>query len=129
MYPLFDRIEALAENAELPEMKLLARVLESSVVSHADLEDALLRPEIRQFLPSTSGPTDHEQIRFGLGRVTGAVDEGEARRWLFETLTMPRRQFKKEESIIFTIARRELSPVRQQELAAEWAQQRQVSIV
>jgi len=122
--PLFDRIEALAQNAELPELKLHANLLESTLISHADLEDALLRPELRHSLPLTSGPTDHEQIRAGLERVAAAVDEGEARRYLFETLAKTRRHFRKEESIIFAIARCELRPDRQEELAAEWAQLR-----
>jgi hypothetical protein len=128
LYPLFDSIEALAQNAQLPELKLHANLLESALISHADLEDALLRPEIRQYVPLTSGLTDHEQIRAGLERVAAAVDEGDARRCFFETLAKTRRHFKKEESIIFAIARRELRRERQQELAGEWAQLRGVSI-
>jgi hypothetical protein len=128
LYPLFDRIEALAENAELPELKLHANLLKSTLISHADLEHTLLRPEIRQRLPQAPGPTDHEQIRAGLDRVGAAVDEDEARRCLFDTLAKTRKHFRNEESIVFAIARRELHPQRQQELAAEWARSRGVSI-
>jgi hypothetical protein len=128
LYPLFERIEALAQYAGLAELKLYADLLESTLISHADLEDELLRPEIRRYLPPTSGPTDHERIRAGLERVAAAFDADEARRCLLETLARTRTHFRKEESTIFTIARHELCPDRQQELAAEWALIRGVSI-
>ena len=131
MYPLFERIEKTAEAADLTGLRLQASLLEAILISHADLEDALLRPEIRQFLPpavttadGTPVPTDHELIRAGLADAFTAANEQEARRCLLDTVAQTRKHFLKEESTIFTIALRELSSQRQKELAAEWARRR-----
>jgi len=85
---------------------LHAALLESTLISHADLEDALLRPEIQPYVPLTPGPTDHEQIRAGLKRVGAAVSGDEARRCLLGILAQTRAHFWKEESIAFVFARR-----------------------
>src|SRR6185437_2963149 len=98
---LFDRIEALAQNAELPDLKLHAGLIESTVISHADLEDELLRPEIQRYLPLTAGPTHHEQIRAGLRQVGAAVSADEARRCLPENIGANARAFSEGRSIGF----------------------------
>ena len=51
-----------------------------------------------------------------------------ARRLLLDTVVKTRKHFLKEETIIFPIARRELSHQRQDELGAEWARRRGVSV-
>lgn len=128
LYPLLDRIEALAQHADLPELKVHAGLLESTLISHADLEDSLLKPEIQQYLSSTPGPTAHEEIRAGLKGVGAAVCADDARRCLLETLAQTRRHFRNEESTAFAFARRKLSFVKQEQLAAEWARIRGVTI-
>jgi hypothetical protein len=128
MYPLIEFIEKGAGTADLAGLKLLANVLGSTLLSHADLEDALLRPEISHLLPSSHGPSDHEVIRGGLGKVMAAIDENDARTTLVETLALTRKHFLKEESSIFAIACRELPIARQEEIGAEWARRRGVSV-
>ena len=47
-YPLLAQIENTASSADLQELKIEASILHSVLVSHADLEDELLRPVILQ---------------------------------------------------------------------------------
>jgi hemerythrin-like domain-containing protein len=135
MYPLLARIENTASSADLQELKIEASLLHSVLISHADLEDELLRPVILQYLPQavpasdgSTAPTDHEIISAGLAQVLGAVEVEKARRSLLDTLAKTRKHFLKEETIIFAIAGRELSHQRQDELGAEWARRRGVSV-
>jgi hemerythrin-like domain-containing protein len=128
MYPLFAQIESSAHTADLAGIQQQARFLEATLVSHADLEDALLRPEIRQFLPPAEGPTDHELIRAALNSVAAAEDATTAQEILLATVAKTRKHFTKEETIIFPIARREISLERQQQLAEEWATRRGVAV-
>ncbi len=108
--------------------------MQATLISHADIEDALLRPDILKYLPHPApaadggtAPTDHEIIGGVLAQVLAAVDAREARRWLLDTVARTRKHFLKEETTIFGIAGRELSPRRQDELGAEWARIRGVS--
>lgn len=133
MYPLLRRIEETAPSTDLQGLKLQASLLESSLVSHADLEDELLRPLILRYLPQpTTAPdgspakTDHDIIRAGFASVLTACEEGEARRFLLDTIAKTRKHFLKEESVIFRIAVRELSSQHQTDLASQWAQRRGV---
>jgi hemerythrin-like domain-containing protein len=135
IYPLLERIENTASSADLQGLRIQASLLQSTLVSHADIEDSLLRPAIQQYLPppapaadGTAAPTDHEIIRAGLAQVLAAVDERAARHWLLDTVAKTRQHFLKEETIIFAVAQRELSDRAQSELAAEWARRRGVSV-
>jgi hemerythrin-like domain-containing protein len=135
MYPLLERIENTASSADLQGLKIQASLLQSTLVSHADIEDALLRPVILKYLPQPApaadgktAPTDHEIIVGGLAQVLAAVEAQEARRWLLDTVAKTRKHFLKEETIIFGIAGRELSHQRQDELGAEWARMRGVLV-
>ncbi len=133
MYPLLDLIERTAQSAGLEELKIRTSCLQSTLSSHAGLEDALLRPVIQQYLPKPApsvdggnARTDHEIIDAGLAEVLAAVEVEEARRLLLDTLAKTRKHFLKEETIIFGIAIRELSPDCQEKLGAEWARRRGV---
>ena len=135
IYPLLEQIETTAPTADLPGLKMQANLLCATLLSHADLEDDLLRPDVLPFLPAAApaadggvAPTDHEIIRAGLAQVSAASEVTEARRWLMETVAKTRKHFFKEETIVFGIARRKLSPERQNELAGEWARRRGVSL-
>ena len=135
MYPLLARIEKTASSADLQELKIEASILHSVLISHADLEDELLRPVILQYLPQpvqaadgSTAPTDHEIIGDGLSQVLAADDDRDARRSLLDTVAKTRKHFLKEETIIFVIAGRELCHQRQNELGAEWARRRGVPV-
>jgi hypothetical protein len=135
IYPLLERIEITAPSTDLSGLKIQASLLQSTLISHANLEDELLRPAILPYLPrpclTGDGrplPSDHEVIGSGLGLVLAAVEVREARRCLLETVAKTRKHFLKEETIIFGISRRELPQLQQLELAAEWARRRGVSV-
>jgi hemerythrin-like domain-containing protein len=126
MYPLFDLIEAKAPSENIDELRQKVSCLQSILISHAELEETVLRPAIAQHLPPPDGPTDHDIIRRGLERVMEAGSEEEARRQLLETMSFTRKHFRKEETILFNIAERELSSDAQAKLGAEWAARRGV---
>lgn len=135
MYPLLERIEQTAPRADLQVLKTQASLLESVLISHANLEDSLLRPVLQQYFPQaepaadgTIPLTDHEVIGAGLAQVMDSMDERAARHWLLDTVAKTRKHFLKEETIIFAVARRELSPEGQSKLAVEWARRRGVSV-
>ncbi|HZT31955.1 MAG TPA: hemerythrin domain-containing protein [Bryobacteraceae bacterium] len=136
MYPLLELIERTAAGADLPELKIRASCLRSAVGTHAKIEDELLRPAIQAYLapPATAGdgtaePTDHEVIESGLSRVLASAEAEQARQSLLDTVAKTREHFLKEETIIFGIAARELPPEFQEQLGAEWARRRGVSLV
>lgn len=133
IYPLFELIETSTANAGLTELKARAGSLLSAITSHARIEDDLLRPAIQAYLPApptaedgTVPPTDHEVIEAGLSKVLASANLEDARHALLETVAIARKHFLKEETIIFTIAARELSREVQQQLGAEWARRRGV---
>jgi hypothetical protein len=76
MHPLLDLIERTASTADLADPKTQARFVEATLSSHADIEDALLRPAILSYLPKPAPgpdgaipPTDHQLINAGLASV------------------------------------------------------------
>lgn len=135
MYPLLDLIEQTTRCADLDELKTRVACLRSALSSHAKIEDELLRPAIQAWLPpaaltdgGTLAPTDHEVIESGLARVLASTKIEEARLLLLDTLAKTRVHFLKEETIIFDIATQELPQEIQEQLGAEWARRRGVSL-
>jgi len=125
MNALLEWVEKTAPSADLAALRMQASVLRATLVTHADLEDELLRPLVRPHLPpAPPGPTDHEIIGAGLLQVESAGDAGEARSILMETIRKTRQHFLKEETLIFPTAQRELPADKQVALASEWAQRR-----
>lgn len=51
IYPLLERIEITAPSTDLSGLKIQASPLQSTLISHANLEDELLRPAILPYLP------------------------------------------------------------------------------
>jgi hypothetical protein len=134
IYPLLDLIGQAAPTAGLEEIRSHARALQAALVSHADIEDAVLRPAIQRYLPQPAPgadgccpPSDHQVIGIGLRRVIEASGAEQARRLLVETVDAARRHFTKEETVIFGIAERELSEELQQKLGARWAAMRKIA--
>jgi hemerythrin-like domain-containing protein len=128
--PLLDFIEQSASDATVEQIKLQVRLLQSTLVSHASIEDALLRPAIERYLPRPSAgsgeplPSDHEIIRSGLDDVLACPDRECARTLLLATVAATRKHFQKEEKTVFGIAERELTEQEQERLGAEWATMR-----
>lgn len=125
-------IENRAPEASAEQLGLLAEVLGAVLLSHAAIEDELLVPQIRPFLPPAPGgpgaPTDHQVIASLLHRTEEAGDGAARRRLLLETVAETRKHFTKEETKIFPIAERELPAETQRALASEWADRRAVCI-
>jgi hemerythrin-like domain-containing protein len=135
MYPLLDLIEATASSAGIDELRMRVHCLRSILISHAELEETVLRPAIASYLPrpalapdGSPAATDHDIIRAGLSRVLDTAGEDETRRLLLETIAFTRRHFRKEETVMFGIAERELSRDLQDQLGAEWAARRGVFV-
>lgn len=135
MYPLLDLIEQRVPHAPLAEVKTLASCLQATLVTHAEIEDALLRPAIAQHLPSpppnpdgTPGPTDHDIIRGLLLATLAASDTAEAQALLLKTIAKTRTHFRKEETIIFGIAERELSQSQHEAMGEAWAERRGLAL-
>lgn len=124
MYPLLDYIENTAG-----ESGVKAAFLRSALLSHADLEDSLLKPVILSFLPKPNvGPTDHEVIAAKLQNVVNATVEKEAREQLLDVVRDIRKHFRKEESIVFPLADGNLTTSQQSTLVSEWARSRGLEI-
>lgn len=135
MYPLLAFIRERAPRSTLLELHAMAGCLESVLISHADIEDAILRPPIEEHLPvpptnpdGTPGPTDHQVIRRLLTGVITATEVDEARRLLLETIADTYKHFEKEEMKIFAIAEREIPVEGQLELGSAWAARRGVRL-
>lgn len=133
MNPLLSFIRARVHSASIEEVRVLAACLESVLISHADIEDAILRPPIEEHLPvpppgpdGSPGPTDHQVIRQMLTGALTAASLEEARRLLLQTVDAALKHFAKEETRIFQIAEREMSGGMLVELGAEWAARRGV---
>ena len=125
-------LEDRAPEASAQQLGLLADALGAVLLSHANIEDDLLVPRIRPFLPPPPGgpdaATDHEVIAGLLRKIEEAGDSATRRRLLFQTVEETRRHFAKEETKIFPIAERELPAETQRDLAGEWAVRRAVSV-
>ncbi|MEZ5398964.1 MAG: hypothetical protein R2729_04790 [Bryobacteraceae bacterium] len=133
MYPLLAFIRTRTDVATIEEVRVLAGCLESVLISHADIEDAILRPPIEEHLPAppptpdgTPGPTDHQVIRRLLTEALTATSVEDARRFLGQTVTDTYKHFEKEETKIFAIAEREIPEPAHTELGLEWASRRGV---
>ena len=131
MYPLLGLIGRTAQCANLDEIKAGVACLISILGSHARIEEELLRPAILAWLPppalnadGTVAPSDHEVIESGLARVLAATEIEDARKLLLGVLAETRLHFRKEETIIFGIATRELTLALQEQLGTEWARRR-----
>jgi hypothetical protein len=135
MYPLLAMIERSTPSAALVEIKNGAACLRSALMTHARLEEELLRPAILPFLPpAPTGPdgkplpTDHEVIETGLEQVLACGELQPARQLMLDTLAKTRTHFHKEETVLFPIAERELTAETQRQLGVEWARRRGVSL-
>jgi len=121
IYPLLDFIESGEGDSAVK-----AALLRSALLSHAELEDRLLKPALLPYLPQPTGaaPTDHEAIAAKLQGVLDACIEADARTLLLDAVRDIRKHFRKEESVIFPLAEEELSEAEQRKLATEWSRRR-----
>jgi hemerythrin-like domain-containing protein len=128
IYPLLDLLEKTLPDGDLAGAVTRAACLHSALITHAAIEDAVLRPAIQKFLPPPPSQTDHEVIEQALLRVMSATDRDEAMRLLRDALARTRKHFHKEETVIFPLAERELSADELDRLGDEWAARRRVNL-
>ncbi|MCB1021558.1 MAG: hemerythrin domain-containing protein [Bryobacterales bacterium] len=130
--PLLDLIESEEASASLETLQAFTRMLTATLLTHAGIEDDVLRPSIIDYLPTPpGGPTalsDHERIARLVGRAKAASTASEAGDALRAAIAETRLHFKKEEAKIFPIAERQLSESTQRRLAEQWAQIRGVDL-
>jgi hemerythrin-like domain-containing protein len=126
---LFDRLEATVPTLKsLPEVKLLAALLESLLRSHSDTEDALfigpLEHCFEQIGQRDAFIEEHQEIDQNLERVQAAVRVGQARELLLAAVSYSRRHFDKEERLVFPMAERLLKSKTLTQLGQTWLDER-----
>ncbi len=128
--PLLDFIEGRLEGATAAELAIQAEMLSATLLTHASIEDQLLRPEIVDNLPAPDPGgdtrTDHEVIADLLVEVSETPERMARRRLLRDAVAATRKHLRKEEAQIFPLSERVLSLDKQQALGSAWACRRNV---
>ena len=133
-YAMFDYVEqttSRSENSE--ELKILADLLATTLLSHARLEDNLLLPAMEPEM-GPRGPLlaairrEHRDIE---GTVTELMDlQGlaELKSRMLHLVRLARLHFKNEEQSFFAVALEVLGETRLNEFGSQWASARGVTI-
>ncbi len=130
---LFDTIENLAEaGGQLAQIESATVALAAALDSHATLEEEVLFPTLIPHLANdkliAEMHAEHDEIRAGLERIEDARNIREAVDAVHQTLAVARRHFRKEEEVLYPLARQSLSHEEQSRLANAWAAARYVHI-
>jgi len=132
LYALLSHCEESAPRWELADLTLAGRCLESALLSHAEIEDALLFATVEPQMPP-QGPVavmraEHEEIDRSLAALRSGADEAAARRHLLHAVVTAREHFAKEEQILFPLAEQLLGAAELERLGAIWAERRGVAV-
>ena len=132
LYALFDHLERSVADWELADLLLAGRLLDSALLSHAQLEDELLFAALDVAMPGP-GPvammrSEHEEIDRFLAGLREAQDESTARRNLVHAISIARDHFRKEEAVLFPLADQLLGAEALERLAESWALRRGVAV-
>ena len=131
-YGLFDRIEEMAstEGLAVPIQSAML-ILNSLVMSHAAIEEELLFPALASRLgeggPVEAMRAEHDDIERALERIEDAGQFNEAAELTLNALSIARGHFKKEEEVLFPLARQTLDEETLTRLGAYWAASRNVT--
>ena len=132
-YALFDQIETVASTAaNVAQIQSTAAVLNAVLLSHANLEEALLFPALESHM-GKSGPLavmrdEHDQIELALKQIEDVQEVDEGVGCVARALNLARDHFQKEESVLFSMARQLLDDEAQTRLGEAWAEARRVTI-
>jgi hemerythrin-like domain-containing protein len=132
-YALFDQIEAVAVAAtSLAQFQEPMMVLNTAILSHANLEEELLFPALETYL-GTTGPlavmrNEHEENEHALRQIDGAQNLGDGVDFVVAALSAVRDHFQKEEEVLFSLARQTFDDETQIRLGKAWAEARHVTI-
>jgi hemerythrin-like domain-containing protein len=107
-------------------------VLATEIKAHAALEEELLFPALEPHLAAgeliAEMYAEHKEIRRGLERIENAEDISEAIEAVQQTISTARNHFRKEETLIYTLAEEVLDDETLTRLGKAWAAARRVTI-
>ena len=132
-YALFDHLEREAERADsIDTLRCLAASLADALIPHAQMEDELLfsalEPHIGPMGPLAMMRHEHSEVEGGLLALRDESDAGVVRNRLAHVIATARVHFKKEEQVLFPMARQHLDAKLLDELAQTWAARRGVAL-
>lgn len=132
LYRLFDHIEMLvAREPDLAELRTATAALETLLVTHAKLEDELLfdalEPHLGTEAPLSIVRAEREEIERLLDKARNSEDSAKAVEWLSQALDLARSHFRKEETVLFVMARRILDDDLSMRLGDAWNTARNVN--
>jgi hemerythrin-like domain-containing protein len=104
----------------------LAAVLDSHATLEEELLFSALKPHLTDDKLISEMYAEHKEIQAGLERIEDARDIREAVDAVQETLSVARRHFRKEEEVLYSLARRKLDDEVQAQLGEAWAAARKV---
>jgi hemerythrin-like domain-containing protein len=128
---VFDQIErVLTGSPSVPEVKVLASVVEGLLQGHAETETNLAYSALDHALADKDVLNrlyqDHHEIDDHFKRIHRATDAAEARRQLKKALAATREHFRREEKTVFPMLERTFQPETLKTLGREWASTRSV---
>jgi hemerythrin-like domain-containing protein len=132
-YALFDQIEtATTATTSVTRLQEITMVLRAVLLSHADLEEDLLFLALEPFM-GVDGPlavmrAEHNEIEQALQQIEDIPDPNDATDAISQALSLIRNHFRKEEEILFAMARQMLDDDTQIRLGKAWADARYVTI-
>ncbi len=126
---LFDQVERMAPKMKtVAEVKSVARLLESLLEAHSEVEEELLVAPLEHCLEQIGhGETfhqEHQEIDENLNQAQLARNLRQARAHLLAAVVSSRKHFDKEERIVFPLAEKLLKARTLTELWNTWAEQR-----
>lgn len=133
LYELFDHSRDVASRGGgLAELKATVAAVDRLLVSHARLEEELLFPRLEPFL-GPMGPlavmlSEHRGIDELLEAVRRETDAAALADLVHRLIELSAGHFRKEEMVLFGMARRFLDRDTLDELGAEWAAARNVAL-
>jgi iron-sulfur cluster repair protein YtfE (RIC family) len=131
-YALFDRAEAMADEAESLEALVAAEsVLSSAVASHAELEDQMLFSALAEG-GCVPGPidamrADHKEIELLSHAVRSSLTLSEAKDVMLRLVDTLREHFTREEMLLFPLCEQVLGAQKLSELGDDWAKRRRLA--
>jgi len=133
-YMLFDQVELIvATESAIAQWRGATTVLHAMVDAHAKLEEDLLFSALEPLLGKKNGPlavmmAEHEEMEHMLTCIEEETDVDRAAEWIPEALDAARSHFRKEEQVLFPMANRLLGEEALEQLGADWAKNRGVTV-
>jgi hemerythrin-like domain-containing protein len=130
-YALFDSIEQMASTSgDIAQIDTAMAVLATELNAHAAFEEKLLFPALERHTGTkkllAEMVAEHQDIRHGLERIENARDINEAAEAVQQTMAAARRHFRKEETVLYPLAKKVLDDETLTQLGEAWAAARAV---